>query len=149
MATPPTAPPTIMSVSEESLTGDGLVVVVVVVVIVGVVLAVVEGSDSSGSWRFFKHVLATAAFTPAKVARMVRYVNWIFMVSSGLYVSVTTASAGKSHAPSVGCKQKRYYLVATSRKCTSDPIYINAADPDPANYGLRGRAATAARTTYP
>lgn len=39
MATPPTAPPTIMSVSEESLTGDGLVVVVVV----GVVLAVVEG----------------------------------------------------------------------------------------------------------
>lgn len=43
MATPPTAPPTIMSVSEESLTGDGLVVVVVVVVIVGVVLAVVEG----------------------------------------------------------------------------------------------------------
>lgn len=44
MATPPTAPPTIMSVSEESLTGDGLaVVVVVVVVVVGVVLAVVEG----------------------------------------------------------------------------------------------------------
>lgn len=127
MATPPTAPPTIMSVSEESLTGDGLVVVVVV----GVVLAVVEGSDSSGSWRFFKHVLATAVFTPAKVARMVRYVNWIFMVSS------------------VGCKQKRYYLVASSRKCTSNPIYINAADPDPANYGLRGRAATAARTTYP